>query len=69
MNVCLVVSCDWIENGKAEVGGIGKCGEAGSPWVVSTNDGGIKSGKYGNSVAVLIEAVKEWKNEIEERKR
>jgi hypothetical protein len=33
--------------------------------VVSTNDEGIKSVKYGNMVAVLIEAIKEQQLRIE----
>ena len=35
------------------------------PDVVSTNDEGIKSVKYGNMVAVLIEAIKEQQLRIE----
>ena len=53
------VSFDWIENGNSEVGVIAQEVEAVVPDVVSTNDQGIKSVKYGNLVGVLIEAIKE----------
>ena len=42
--------------------------EAVLPDVVSTNDEGIKSVKYGNMVAVLIEAMKEQQVQIDELK-
>ena len=53
------VSFDWLENGNSEVGVIAQEVEAVLPDVVSTNDQGIKSVKYGNMVALLIEAMKE----------
>ena len=59
------VSFDWIENGNSEVGVIAQEVEAVLPDVVSTNDQGIKSVKYGNMVAVLIEAIKEQQKRIE----
>ena len=59
------VSYDWIENGNSEVGVIAQEVEAIVPDVVSTNDQGIKSVKYGNLVGVLIEAIKEQQQRIE----
>ena len=59
------VSFDWIENGNSEVGVIAQEVEAVVPDVVSTNDQGIKSVKYGNLVGVLIEAIKEQQQRIE----
>ena len=63
------VSFDWIDNGGSEIGVIAQEVEAVLPALVNTNDEGIKSVKYGNMVAVLIEAVKELKAEIEELKK
>ncbi len=62
------VSFDWLENGNSEVGVIAQEVEAVLPDVVSTNDQGIKSVKYGNMVAVLIEAIKEQQAQIDELK-
>ena len=62
------VSFDWIENGNSEVGVIAQEVEEVIPDVVSTNDQGIKSVKYGNLVGVLIEAIKEQQAQIEELK-
>jgi hypothetical protein len=62
------VSFDWIENGGSEIGVIAQEVEAVLPDVVSTNDEGIKSVKYGNMVAVLIEAIKEQQAQIDELK-
>ena len=62
------VSFDWIDNGNSEVGVIAQEVEAVLPDVVSTNDQGIKSVKYGNMVAVLIEAIKEQQAQIDELK-
>lgn len=59
------VSFDWLENGNSEVGVIAQEVEAVLPNVVSTNDQGIKSVKYGNMVALLIEAMKEQQLRIE----
>jgi hypothetical protein len=59
------VSFDWIDSGNSEVGVIAQEVEAVIPDVVSTNDQGIKSVKYGNLVAVLIEAIKEQQQRIE----
>jgi hypothetical protein len=62
------VSFDWIENGNSEVGVIAQEVEEVIPDVVSTNDQGIKSVKYGNLVGVLIEAIKEQQAQIDELK-
>jgi len=62
------VSFDWLESGNSEVGVIAQEVEAVLPDVVSTNDEGIKSVKYGNMVAVLIEAIKEQQLQIDELK-
>ncbi|WMM95502.1 hypothetical protein CRP227_gp39 [Roseobacter phage CRP-227] len=59
------VSFDWLENGGSEIGVIAQEVEAVLPDVVSTNDQGIKSVKYGNMVALLIEAMKEQQLRIE----
>ena len=59
------VSFDWIESGNSEVGVIAQEVEAVVPNVVSTDDQGIKSVKYGNIVAVLIEAIKEQQEQID----
>lgn len=59
------VSFDWIESGNSEVGVIAQEVEAVIPDLVSTNDEGIKSVKYGNIVAVLIEAIKEQQEQID----
>jgi len=59
------VSFDWIENGNSEVGVIAQEVEAVLPDVVSTNDQGIKSVKYGNMVALLIEAMNAQQLRIE----
>jgi hypothetical protein len=62
------VSFDWLENGGSEIGVIAQEVEAVLPDVVSTNASGIKSVKYGNMVAVLIEAIKEQQAQIDELK-
>ena len=59
------VSFDWLDNGGSEIGVIAQEVEAVLPDVVSTNDEGIKSVKYSNMVAVLIEAIKEQQLRIE----
>ena len=59
------VSYNWVDSGNSEVGVIAQEVEAVIPDVVSTNDQGIKSVKYGNLVGVLIEAIKEQQDRIE----
>ena len=68
VNALRGVSFDWIENGGSEVGFIAQEVEEVLPEVVSTNDQGIKSVKYGNMVAVLVEALKEQQAQIDELK-
>ena len=65
VNALRGVSFDWIESGGSEVGFIAQEVEEVLPEVVSTNDQGIKSVKYGNMVAVLVEAIKEQQLRIE----
>ena len=65
VNALRGVSFNWIENGGSEVGFIAQEVEEVLPEVVSTNDQGIKSVKYGNMVAVLVEAIKEQQLRIE----
>jgi hypothetical protein len=62
------VSFDWLENGRSEIGVIAQEVEAVLPDVVTTNGDGIKLVKYGNMVAVLIEAIKEQQIQIDELK-
>ena len=59
------MSYNWVDSGNSEVGVIAQEVEAVIPDVVSTNDQGIKSVKYGNLVGVLIEAIKEQQDRIE----
>lgn len=63
------VSFDWLENGGSEIGVIAQEVEDVLPDVVNTNEDGIKSVKYGNIVAVLIEAMKEQQAQIDELKQ
>ncbi len=62
------VSFDWIDSGDSEIGVIAQEVEEVLPELVNTNDNGIKSVKYGNIVAVLIEAIKEQQEQINELK-
>ena len=62
------VSFDWIDSGNSEIGVIAQEVEEVLPELVNTNDEGIKSVKYGNIVAVLIEAIKEQQEQINELK-
>ena len=59
------VSFDWIANSKSEVGVIAQEIESVIPQLVNTDEHGIKSVKYGNIVAVLIEAIKEQQAQID----
>jgi hypothetical protein len=61
------VSFDWKENGKSSYGVIAQELEEVLPELV--NNGEVKSVNYNGIIGVLIEAVKELKNEIEELKR
>jgi hypothetical protein len=62
------VAFDWINSGKSEIGVIAQEVEKVLPDLVSTNKEGIKSVKYGNLIAVLIEAVKDQQSQINELK-
>jgi hypothetical protein len=60
----------WKETGVETVGLIAQEVEKVLPELIGTNaDTGLKSVSYANMVAVLIEAVKELKAEIEELKK
>jgi hypothetical protein len=60
------VSFTWKDNGKEEIGLIAQDVEVVVPELVVTNEDGLKAVKYGNIVALLIEAVKEQQLEIDE---
>jgi hypothetical protein len=60
------VSFTWKDNGKTEIGLIAQDVEKVLPELVVTADDGLKAVKYGNIVALLIEAVKEQQVEINE---
>lgn len=62
------VSFDWKSSGEPEVGLIAQEVENVIPELVITNSEGIKGVKYGNIVALLIEAVKEQQAEIDSLK-
>lgn len=59
------VSFDWKKDGSKEIGLIAQDVEKVVPELVVTGSDGIKSVKYGNIVALLIEAVKEQQAEID----
>jgi hypothetical protein len=61
------VSFDWKESGKASYGVIAQELEEVLPELVNQSD--IKSVNYNGIIAVLIESIKELKNEIEELKK
>lgn len=64
------VKFDWIENDKPEVGFIAQEVEAIEPNLVVTSDiDGIKSVKYANMAAILVEAFKEQHKKVEENKK
>ena len=62
------VSFNWQENGQAEIGLIAQEVEKVLPELVVTDGNGLKAVKYGNIVALLIEAVKDQQIEIENLK-
>jgi hypothetical protein len=62
------VSFDWIENDESSIGLIAQELEEVIPEVVSTGDDGLKSVSYGNLVGLLIEAIKDQQNQIDELK-
>jgi len=61
------VRFDWLENNKPSLGLIAQEVEEVIPELVET-DNGIKSVSYSNMIGVLIEAIKEQQNQIEELK-
>lgn len=60
------VSFTWKKNGVEEIGLIAQDVEKVLPELVVTSEDGLKAVKYGNIVALLIEAVKEQQAEINE---
>ena len=62
------VSFTFTDTGKRSIGVIAQEVESIIPEVVNTNEKGFKSVNYGNLVGLLIEAIKELKQEIEELK-
>jgi hypothetical protein len=62
------VSFDWKKDGAHDIGVIAQNVEAVVPELVYTDADGIKSVKYANMVALLIEAVKEQQAEIDSLK-
>ena len=61
------VRFDWLENNKPSLGLIAQEVEEVIPELVET-DNGIKSVSYSNMIGVLVEAIKEQQNQIEELK-
>jgi hypothetical protein len=61
------VRFDWLENNKPSLGLIAQEVENVIPELVET-DNGIKSVSYSNMIGLLIEAIKEQQNQIEELK-
>ena len=59
------VSFDWKKSGAHEIGLIAQNVEQVVPELVVTGQDGMKAVKYGNIVALLIEAIKEQQVEIE----
>jgi len=59
---------DRIETGTREMGQIAQEAEAIVPELVFTDENGIKSIAYANTVALLIEAIKEQQQQINELK-
>ena len=62
------VSFSWKENGRKSIGLIAQEVEKIIPELVNETDG-VKSLAYGNIVGLLIEAIKEQQNQIDELKR
>ncbi len=63
------VSFAWKKDGKKDIGVVAQNVEKVLPELVGTGKDGMKTVKYGNIVAVLIEAVKEQQKEIEDLKK
>jgi hypothetical protein len=62
------VSFNWTESGESSIGLIAQELEQVIPEVVSTDEEGLKSVSYGNLVGLLIEAIKDQQNQINELK-
>jgi hypothetical protein len=62
------VNFNWKENAQPGTGLIAQEVEEIIPQVITENDDGIKHVQYGNLVGLLIEAIKEQQNQIEELK-
>ncbi len=62
------VSFNWKSSGASEIGLIAQDVERVVPELVVTSDEGLKAVKYGNIVALLIEAVKDQQAEIDSLK-
>jgi hypothetical protein len=62
------VEFDWVDNGEHSAGVIAQKLEEILPFLVHTNEGGIKSVNYSGLIAYLIEAIKELKLEVENLK-
>ena len=69
VNTLRGVSFDWIKTKESEIGLIAQEVEEVVKESVHTNEDGIKSVKYGNMVALLIEAVKEQQVQINDLKK
>lgn len=59
------VSFDWKKDGRQDIGLIAQEVEEHFPELVAANDNGMKSVKYGNLVALLLEALKHQQGEID----
>lgn len=62
------VSFDWKESGRKDIGFIAQDVEEVVPEIVSTNKDGLKTLEYGNITALLVEAIKDQQEQIEELK-
>ena len=60
------VRYDWIDNNKPSIGLIAQDVEEVLPEIVETSSDNIKSVSYGNLVGVLVEAIKDLQNQINE---
>lgn len=63
------VTFNWKKDGSKEIGVIAQEVEAVVPELVATDKDGMKSVKYGNMAAILIEAVKEQQEQIGEQRQ
>ncbi len=62
------VRFDWKDNDESSAGVIAQEVEEIMPEIVHTNDDGIKSVNYNGIIGLLVEAIKEQQNQIEELK-